>query len=209
MLEILVGALVVSVIHALMPDHWIPMVLVSRAEGWSTSETLWTSVVVTFPHMISTIILGFIVGIIGFQLSAAHELFMKAAAPIMFVLMGSYYVYMSFRGGAHHHGGQGELEGLNGRSRGAIMAIMATALFFSPCVPMGSYFFVVGAEGASGMLLVSMVYVSVTLIILLLMVYLGRMGVERIHLRFLEHNESLITGIILALMGVLVYIVEA
>ncbi len=209
MLEILAGALLVSVAHALMPDHWIPMVLVSRTERWSIAETLWLSVIVTVPHILSTVILGVFIGIIGFKLSVAHELFMDTVAPLAFILMGSYYIYRNFSGDVDLHEGLGELEGLENRSKKAIITFMATALFFSPCVPMGSYFFVVGARGVGGMLVVSIVYTSVTLLVMLLMVYLGRSGVERIRLRFLEHHEDLVTGVILLLLGIFVYIIEA
>jgi hypothetical protein len=85
---------------------------------------------------------------------------------------------------------------------------MATALFFSPCVPMGSYFFIVGAEGLANLFLVSVIYIVVTLGVLLLMVALGRKGVERIHWHFLEHNENLITGIVFILLGLFVFLFE-
>ena len=33
MIQLAIGALALSVNHALMPDHWIPLVMISRAEG--------------------------------------------------------------------------------------------------------------------------------------------------------------------------------
>ncbi len=33
MIQLAIGALALSVTHALMPDHWIPLVMISRAEG--------------------------------------------------------------------------------------------------------------------------------------------------------------------------------
>jgi hypothetical protein len=85
---------------------------------------------------------------------------------------------------------------------------MATALFFSPCVPMGSYFFIVGAKGFTSLAVVSAIYIAVTLGILLLMVSLGKRGVERIQWYFLEHNENLITGIVFIVLGLLVFFFE-
>jgi hypothetical protein len=82
---------------------------------------------------------------------------------------------------------------------------MATALFFSPCVPIGSYFFIIGAEGWSNLVLVSVIYVLVTLIVLVFLVSLGRRGVNMIRWHFLEHHENLITGLIL--MGALILII--
>ena len=207
MLSILAGAFLVSAAHAILPDHWLPMILISRAEKWSQAETLWITALVTIPHLVSTILLGLLVGLIGFRLSATYEALMEIVAPSMFILIGLIYVYRNYRAKGHNHGA--DLSNLRDRSKKAVVTFMATALFFSPCVPMGSYFFIVGAEGLASLALVSVIYVVVTLGILLLMVSLGRMGIERVQWHFLEHNENLITGIILIVLGLFVFLFEA
>ncbi len=207
MLSILAGAFLVSVAHAILPDHWLPLILISRAEKWSQAETLWITALVTIPHLVSTILLGLLVGMIGFRLSASYEALMEIVAPAMFVLIGLVYVYRNYRAEGHHHGA--DISSLGDRSKRKVVALMATALFFSPCVPMGSYFFIVGAEGVTGLALVSIIYIVVTLGVLLLMVALGRRGVERIQWHFLEHNENLITGLVLIVLGLLIFLFEA
>jgi putative Mn2+ efflux pump MntP len=207
MLSILAGAFLVSVAHAVLPDHWLPIILISRAEKWSQKETLWITTLITIPHMVSTILLGLLVGIIGFRLSATHEALMEIVAPSMFVMIGLIYIYRNYRAERHSHGA--DISSLHDRSKKTVVTFMATALFFSPCVPMGSYFFIVGAEGVAGIAFVSIIYVVVTLGILLIMVALGRRGVERIQWPFLEHNENLITGIVLIILGLFVFFFEA
>ncbi len=209
MWDILIGAFVVSTIHALMPDHWIPLVLISKAEGWSQGETLWISALVTLPHMISTILLGMAVGLIGLQLSTAYELIMERLTPTAFILIGGYYILRGLRGKGHHHHGDHEVyEGLKNKSKKAIISFLATTLFFSPCVPIGSYFLVASPAGATGLIAVSAIYLAVTLIVMMAMIYLGRKGVDRVRWNFLEHNENLITGAILVILGLFVYLVE-
>jgi len=207
MLSILAGAFLVSVAHAILPDHWLPLILISRAEKWSQAETLWVTALVTIPHLVSTILLGLLVGLIGFKLSATYEALMGFVAPAMFVLIGLVYVYRNYRAEGHHHGA--DISSLGDRSKRKVVTLMATALFFSPCVPMGSYFFIVGAEGVAGLALVSIIYVVVTLGVLLLMVALGRRGIERMQWHFLEHNENLITGIVLIVLGLFLFLFEA
>ncbi len=155
----------------------------------------------------STILLGLLVGLIGFRLSATYETLMEIVAPAMFVLIGLIYVYRNYKAEGHHHGA--DLSSLGERSKRKVVTLMATALFFSPCVPMGSYFFIVGAEGIASLALVSLIYIVVTLGVLLLMVALGRRGVERIQWHFLEHNENLITGLVLIVLGLLIFFFEA
>ena len=207
MLSILAGAFLVSVAHAILPDHWLPLILISRAEKWSQAETLWITALVTIPHLVSTILLGLLVGLIGFRLSATYEALMEIVAPAMFVLIGLIYVYRNYKAEGHHHGA--DISSLDDRSKRKVVALMATALFFSPCVPMGSYFFIVGTEGVTGLALVSIIYIVVTLGVLLLMVALGRRGVERIQWHFLEHNENLITGLVLIVLGLFIFFFES
>ena len=207
MLSILAGAFLVSVAHAILPDHWLPLILISRAEKWSQAETLWITALVTIPHLVSTILLGLLVGLIGFRLSATYEALMEIVAPAMFVLIGLIYVYRNYRAEGHHHGA--DISSLGDGSKRKVVTLMATALFFSPCVPMGSYFFIVGTEGIASLALVSIIYIVVTLGVLLLMVALGRRGVERIQWHFLEHNENLITGLVLIVLGLFIFLFEA
>jgi putative Mn2+ efflux pump MntP len=209
MLDILVGAFVVSTVHALMPDHWIPLVLISRAEGWSQRETMWISAIVTIPHMISTILLGMAIGLIGFQLSTTFELIMERIAPVIFILIGGFYIYKGLKSKEHHHhGDHAAYEGLEGKPKKSIISFLATALFFSPCVPIGSYFLVASPAGTTGLIAVSAIYLAVTLAVMLAMIYLGRKGIDRVRWSFLEHNENMITGAILVILGLFVYLVE-
>jgi hypothetical protein len=82
---------------------------------------------------------------------------------------------------------------------------MATALFFSPCIPIRSDFFVVEVGGVNSFALVSIIYLIVTLAILLFMVPLGRKTNDRIQWHFLEHNENLITGIIFIILALSIF----
>ncbi len=207
MLNILMGAFLVSAAHAILPDHWLPIILVSRAERWSQRETLWLTILITIPHILSTIILGFLVGFIGFKFSTRHEALMEIVAPSMFIIIGLIYIYRNFKLSDHHQHGV-DVSTLKNRSKKAVVSFMATALFFSPCIPMGSYYFVVGVKEVTSFSLVSIVYIVVTLAILLLMVSLGRKSIDKIQWHFLEHNENLITGIILIVLGLFVFIFE-
>ena len=39
MIQVLLGSLLLSVIHALIPNHWLPIVAVSKAQQWTRTET--------------------------------------------------------------------------------------------------------------------------------------------------------------------------
>jgi len=184
------------------------MILISRAEKWSQVETLWFTAIVTIPHIVSTILLGVLVGLIGFTLSSTQEALMDIVAPAMFFLLGFIYIYRNFKSQGHHNHGA-DISRLGDRSKKAVVTFMATALFFSPCVPMGSYFFIVGVRAVGSLALVSAIYIVVTMGLLFFMVTLGRRGIDRIRWHFLEHNENLITGLVLIAIGLFIFFYEA
>ena len=73
MTQLLIGSLLLSSIHALIPNHWIPLVAIGRAQGWSRSETLVITGISGLAHVISTILIGVIVGLLGHRLSISHS----------------------------------------------------------------------------------------------------------------------------------------
>ena len=207
MIHVLFGAMILSIVHALMPDHWIPLVMISRTEKWSLIETSCITALIAIPHIISTILIGIIIGIIGYKLSFTHEFVMRIVAPLILIAIGFIYVSLDFRSNSQHHDFI-KTDTLSKKSKSAIIFPLATALFFSPCVAIGSYFFVAGTRGWSGIVMVSAIYLIVTVFGMILMVNLAIKGVEKIRLHFLEHHEKLVTGIVLIILGVMIYFIE-
>jgi sulfite exporter TauE/SafE len=192
-----------------MPDHWIPIAMISRTEKWSRTETSWITAFIAIPHIISTILIGIIIGIIGFKLSSTHEFVMRVAAPLILVAIGLIYVSLDFKGNSQHHDKDlTRTDASSKKSKFAIILPLATALFFSPCVAIGSYFIVVGTRGWSGIVMVSAIYLCVTILGMVVMVNLALKGVKKIEWHFLERYERLVTGAVLIILGLLIYIVE-
>ena len=42
MWQLFLGSLLLSLIHATIPNHWLPVVAVGKAEKWTMNETLAT-----------------------------------------------------------------------------------------------------------------------------------------------------------------------
>ena len=208
MIQVLAGALALSVIHGVMPDHWIPLTMVSRTEKWSGREALLATVLVGIPHTTGTILLGIIVGLIGYELSS-YEPVIGIVAPVILVILGLTYVFLDFKSSHQRHNQKlVRTDALSERSRFAVIVPLATALFFSPCVSIVAYYFIVGGFGWLGIAAVSAIYLVVTIVVMCLMVTLGLKGIEKIKWRFLEQHERLVTGIVLIILGILIYFVE-
>ena len=170
-IQVLAGALILSVVHGLMPDHWIPLVAVSKIEKWSRRESLFATILVDIPHTISTILIGIIIGLIGYKISS-YEIIGRIAPPSILVVLGLIYIFLDFKR-LHQHRNFIKPGVLSGKSKFAIIAPLAIALFLSPCVAIGAYYFVAGGFGWFGIAMVSATYLIVTIGIMDLMVNLG------------------------------------
>jgi len=207
MIQILISSLVISAIHASVPNHWIPLVAVSKAEKWSRIETLWVTAIMGSAHTISTILVGIVVGLLGYKLSSTHEYVTRLAAPLILVILGLVYVIMDLKS-SHHDRNPIPISSTSKRSKFSIITSLGVGMFFSPCIEIEAYYFTAGILGWLGIAIVSIVYLIVTVLGMLLLVDLGRKGAEKIEWHFLEKHEKKIMGIVLIVLGVFAYFIE-
>jgi len=207
--QIFVGSLFLSLIHALIPNHWIPLIAISKTEKWSDRETLLATFITGISHTLSTIIIGIIVGYVGIKLTASYHYITKIAAPLILLVIGIIYLLLDLKSSHHHHHFDKANEPVkNSKSKIAVITSISTAMFFTPCIEIEAYYFQAGTIGWPGIFTVSIVYLSVTLFIMLTLVYLGLKGVSRLNSHYLEHHEKRITGAVLVLLSLLAYFVK-
>jgi len=205
MLHIIVSSLILSIIHASIPNHWLPLVAIGRAEKWSKGTTLWATAISGFAHIASTIVIGIGVGWAGYQLSSSYHVISALVAPAVLVAFGVFYVVRHFmHRGSHLHFDKVK----KNASFGAIVFSLSVSMFFSPCVELESYYFTAGALGWAGILGVSLVYLVVTVSAMVIYVALAIEGINRFNFTFLERNEKLIVGIVLIVMGMIAYLLN-
>jgi sulfite exporter TauE/SafE len=207
MIQIIIGSLLLSIVHASIPNHWIPLVAIGKAGNWSRSETLWVTAITGCAHVMSTILVGIIVGFIGYKFSTAYEFVPKVVAPLILIIMGLTSITIDLIKHHHHH------EFLNtnsiyNKSKLVIITSLGIAMFFSPCIEIEAYYFTAGTYGWLGIAIVSIVYFIVTVSGMLLLVNLGRKGVEKIKWHFLEHHDKKIIGVVLIILGIFSYFIK-
>ena len=209
MWQVLLGSFVLSVIHALIPNHWIPLIAISKTEKWTNRETLLATFITGFSHTISTIIIGIIIGFVGIKLAESYSTITRIAAPIILLAIGVIYILMDLRSGHHHHHHfeVNDQKVKNKKSKWAIIISLSIAMFLTPCIEIEAYYFQAGTIGWLGIFIVSVVYLLTTLLVMFSLVYLGLKGVNRFNSHYLEHHEKRITGTVLILLGLLAYFV--
>jgi nickel/cobalt exporter len=212
MYQIFIGSLVLSLIHALIPNHWIPLIAISKTEKWSPGQTMWATAITGFSHTLSTIFIGIIVGVAGYKLSAKYSQVSNVVAPIVLTGLGIIYVLLDYRGGHHHHSAHDQTTTSlvkTGKARlRAILISLSIAMFLTPCFEIEAYYFQAGTLGWTGIFIVSAVYLVITVLVMLLLVYLGLKGIQTFNSHFLEQHEKGITGVVLIILGILAFFVR-
>ncbi|MCX6163263.1 MAG: sulfite exporter TauE/SafE family protein [Ignavibacteriae bacterium] len=212
MLQIFIGSIILSITHALIPNHWFPLVAISKSEKWTRRETLLVTAITGFAHITSTIIIGIIVGFVGYKLSDSLETITGIIAPSVLMLFGIVYLVLNFVKPHHHHHhiNSEDLQQSDKKSKLAIVFSFGALMFFSPCIEIEAYYFTAGSIGWAGILILSFVYLVVTVSFMIFLVDFGRRSLERLSekLHFLDKYERAIAGMVLILLGLFTHFVK-
>lgn len=210
-LQIIAGAFLLSIVHASIPNHWLPLVMLSKSENWTEKFTMGVTTIAGISHTLSTIIIGIIVGFLGYKLSGSYSFIVGVVAPSLLILLGIIYLLISIKANKHHHDHHHHEFHIDVDKKKTIAAIIITlviSMFFSPCIEIEAYFFVASRLGWQGIITVSVIYTVITISGMLLLVWLGMKGVKNIKSHFLEHHEKTITGILLVVLGITGYFIR-
>ncbi len=206
MWQIISGSLLLSLVHALIPNHWLPIVAVGKSEKWTVRETLNATLLIGVAHIASTVIIGILIGIAGIQLSSRHAELTHWVAPAVLALLGIAFIVADMAHHSHDHDHFKTAE--KGKTKSAIIGSMVLAMFFSPCIELEVYFLPAGAYGWTGILATSLVYLIATVSVMTVLVYLGLKGLSRLNWHIFEHHQKTLTGAILIILAVVSFLME-
>jgi len=199
MLSLVAGTFILALVHALIPNHWLPLVAVARAEHWKVKEVNTITFISATAHVLGTVALGLILGVIGKELAEQYGHAINVAASILLIIFG--LVYYTVNLPHHHHSSQKDVAQYKRSKRKWIM-IFIFMMFLSPCLEVESLFLSAGAYGMTNVILLSVVYAIVSISGILLLVNLGNKGVNLLPAEFIEHNEKRISGAVLIAVGI-------
>jgi hypothetical protein len=91
LLILTVGA--VGVLHTIVPDHWAPIVVIARRQGWSIARTARAAALAGFGHAGSTLVLGAIFWAVGVVLAQRYGRAVDVAAAVALLAFGLWIAY--------------------------------------------------------------------------------------------------------------------
>jgi nickel/cobalt exporter len=203
MYSIVIGSLLISFLHALIPNHWLPVLAIGRKQGWSLSETSRITFIAGMAHVISTIIIGVLLGLIGSELTEHIEDFTRVVGPCILILMGIYFVRQHY---THHHFHL-EQKQIEKKTKSSIIVALIIAMFLSPCMEIEAYFLLAGSKGWYVLAGIALMYSGISIAGMLIWVRIVYKGLLKLNWHKWEHNAGIITGLILIATGIISFFI--
>ncbi len=214
--------LAIAFIHAAIPTHWLPFVVVARAQGWSRGRTLAMVTLCSGGHMLLMTGLGLGLAWFGLQIGERWAGIFPYVAAGALVAMGLLILFRHWQGWTHGHG---ELLGDHCHhhdhghvhappippvptSDWAAVGGLFTMLTFSPCEGLLPVYLSGVQFGWGGVTVLSVILALGTWSAMLLFTWLTLLGVERVRFKWLEKCEAPVLGTLLILCGVAFIMVE-
>jgi len=221
LITLLGGAFLLSCLHGLIPNHWMPFVILGRDRKWDTGRIVFATFLGGTAHLASTVAIGVAIGLAGYALNLWYEAIIRWAAPVILISAGFWILWRGHRhahrhgnGNSHdddhpyqecrddkcqlHHHGRYHFGARDLATIGALCAM----LFFSPCLELEAYYVVAARRGWLGIISVSAVYMVVALGVMMAVAGFAAKGLEKVRWSFLARYERQLSGGLLIVLGV-------
>jgi len=205
MYSIFIGSLLISLLHAVIPNHWLPVLAIGKKEGWNLAETTRITFIAGMAHVISTVIIGLLLGLIGGELTQHIEDFTRIIGPSILILIGLYFVRQHY---THHHFHLQKEQIEKKRNKSSIILALIIAMFLSPCMEIEAYFLLAGSKGWYMLAAIATMYSLITIAGMLIWIRIVYKGLIKLNWHKWEHNAGIITGIVLIVTGIISFFIN-
>lgn len=187
---LLTAATIIAALHALLPTHWMPFILVGRAQGWRGRQILGVVAVAGLGHAVVTCLLGLAFAWAGER--AMHRL-EGFEIPFTVTVLGAFGAWFLWKG-RHHGEPAGHVHEVNLSDRTAAISLILL-LSLQPCGAAMPLFLSAGPLVEwPAMVTAALLMSGITVLIMVALTSMTLMGVRQLSLEWAEHNEKLVIG---------------
>jgi ABC-type nickel/cobalt efflux system permease component RcnA len=203
---ILIGSVVaVGVLHTVVPDHWLPIVLMARQRNWSKRETTTAALQAGTGHVISTLLIAILFWAAGAAVAARFSQWVETATSFALVAFGLWVGIGAWRETMHDHRHGQEHDDAHGHthaqkkgSRTALLLILGS----SPMVEGIPAFFAAGKYGLGLLVVMAIVFALSTVATYVLLSLYSAQGLQHVKFGRYERYGEMASGFIIAAVGV-------
>jgi len=198
--ELAIAGATVGALHALAPDHWLPIAAVSRARGWSVGRTARIALLCGFGHVTVSALLGVIALVSGTAVVEALGARTGAVAGVLLIGFGACYALWGLRKLAHRHA-HAHVHG--DPSRTTVWTLFAIYCA-DPCVAVVPIVFAAASLPRGATAAIVAVYELATIATMVALTALARAGAAKLGGRWVERYGDATAGGLIVATGVLV-----
>jgi hypothetical protein len=199
---LLLSAISVGMLHALAPDHWLPFVMLGRAQKWSQWRLALSTILAGLGHVTSSLLIGAIGVLLGMAAERVNlwESTRGNIASLLLIGFGLAYMVWGIKnyGKKHSHA----MPHAKTVSYWTLFALIV----FGPCEPLIPLLFVGYGYGWTAVFLVFLLFGLATIGMMLLQVHLVYYGVSLLRGHWVEHASDIMAGGVIAMTGVMIRI---
>lgn len=216
-LLLLLAAAAVALFHSILPDHWVPLAVVARAERWGPIRTLRVSGLAAAGHVLTSLVLAAVVAIVGLRfqnLIAGAE--GRIVGGLLLVTGLGFLIWGLLRRGHHHehshhdhrghdHDAHDHDESESQRPLGSRLAAIVVPFGVAASPDLTVLPVVLAAAGSGVALVVGVLVVfgAVTMAVFMGLTLAGAFVGYQIKGEWLERHAYTITAGVLMVIGVL------
>ncbi len=204
LLSLLGGGFVAAFLHAILPTHWLPFVLVGRAQGWGMTRTLGATAAAGVAHIASTAVVGALIVAAGLALDRWVEGLLPHLSAVLLFLFGAFYLARAMiKRPATAAGPDYEMpepKVSDAAAFGGLIVLMA----LSPGEVLLPLYLSAATEGAHVLVLLTLSFAAGTVLGMVLLTAVARAGFSILRLERWARYEGAILGLALIGLGLLV-----
>ncbi len=230
---LLLTAAATAAFHTLIPDHWLPFVLVGRARSWSARTTAAVSGLSALVHTLLSVALGVAALLLGERIAASFGERLERGSGILLLVFGAAYALWAWRKGGHFHLGGSLLhdagEGVHcdghegpasvdhlhyhaddawiGKEAGKGAVALALIVGLNPCVLVLPIMVATANQGAVALALVTGAYSLTTIALMVGLSVAGVVGSRRLPVPPIARHMETASGLLIALVGIVFLVI--
>ena len=193
----------------MVPDHWLPIVLMARQRKWSTRETAIAALQAGTGHVVSTLLIAVLFWGAGAAVATRFSGWIETATSLALVGFGLWVAVGAWREMAHEHGhqhGHHHHDHSHGHSHshdaktGSRMTLLLI-LGSSPMIEGIPAFFAASRFGAALIVLMAVVFAVSTIATYVTLCVVSSEGLRRVSLGPFERYGEVMSGVFIVLVG--------
>lgn len=196
--------------HAILPDHWVPLGVLSRTHRYPLSRVAGLAGLAGVAHVLVSLLIGAVIVIVGLQLRSTVEHVQNAIVGGLLIATGLAFAVLEATGRGHTHSHDHDHDHDDahdhaehaGRGRGAFMVSFGAAA--SPDLTILPVFLAATAAGAGTAIASLVAFAAVTVTTIVVLTLLATIGGYGLRSQWLERWGNAFTALVLVVVGVLV-----